>query len=311
MNVVEIGGVRIEGVYACVPHRAVPNEPDLAKVTGIRTRRVAAPGVSPLDLSLKAAERLLPALGREPDDFGALVDVSFTRPRRMPAGATEAQARLGLPKDLLALDVQMACSGYGYGLFLAASLARQTGRRTLLLDGDVQSAFLDPADRTTTPVMADGGTATVIAPEGDDVWSFAFLSDGAQGGALRLDRGDSIRMDGFGVFRFVATDVVRFLRDFQSAAAFEPTALDAFVPHQANVYMITQLAKSLGVPPEKLVVACDDLGNLSSASVPSAIALRQVRGRTLIAGFGGGLSASAALVTLPETCRTLCFDDAE
>lgn len=309
MKTLTVEGVRLEGVYACVPRTRATNSPELAETTGIRERRIAADGTSPLDLSLAAAKRLMADLDLGPADIGAVVSVSFTQAKRMPASAVEAQSRLGLATDTLAFDVMLACSGYGYGLYLAALLARQTGRRTLLLDGDVQSAFLAPGDKATTPVMADGGTASVIAPDGSDVWRFAFMSDGAKGAALELPTGGHIAMDGFGVFSFVATDVVRFLNEFLAATSVAPADLDAFVPHQANVYMITQLAKSLGIDRAKLKVSCDELGNLSSASVPATLALRGAAGRTLLAGFGGGLSASAALLNLDSACRFACFDD--
>lgn len=136
MNVLTIGGVKIEGLAACVPAHAVENE---------------------------------------------------------------AQVRLGLPKDVVAFDVSLACSGWGYGLYLAG---------------------------------------------------------------LQLEEGGTIQMDGFGVFKFVATDVVGYLREFLSANSQQLTA-NSFVPHQPNVYMVRQLAKSLGVAEGTTAISCDQLGNLS------------------------------------------------
>lgn len=304
MNVLETKGVRLDGVYACLPSGTAENPPDLAKATGIRTLRRAAAGVTPLDLGGAAAERLLTDLGVDRAEIGAVVSVSFTAPSRMPAAAAQAQSRLGLPRDVLAFDVSLACSGWPYGLYLAALLARQTGGRTLLLDGDVQSAFMDPSDRSTAAVFADAGTAALVSPDDSAApWRFAFLTDGAKGDALRLDRGSTIRMNGFDVFRFVATDVTAFLREFASTS--RPFT---FVPHQANVYMVSQLAKSLGVPAERLAVSCDEVGNCSSASVPMTLAKREVRGSVLASGFGGGLSVSAAFLEIGADCALKCFD---
>lgn len=304
-----IEGVRIEAVYASVPLSSVSNSPELAQTTGIRSRRIAGAGVSPLDLCLAAAERMFAATGFARDDFGAVVFVSFTEPERMPSAACQAQARLGLPSEVLAFDVSMACSGYGYGLYLASLLARQSGKKTLLLDGDVQSAWMKSGDASTSAVLADGGTATVIAPGDSSAPSvFAFATHGGKGDALRLGRGSTIAMDGFGVFRFVATEVVAFLKEFLSATGLPPDSLAAFVPHQANVYMISQLAKSLGIPVEKLAVSCDEIGNLSSASVPATLAMKRVDGRILVSGFGGGLSIAAALLEIPADCSFGFFD---
>ena len=95
-------------------------------------------------------------------------------------------------------------------------------------------------------------------------------------------------MDGFGVFSFVATDVARELRSFG-------TDFDMFVPHQANMYMARQLAKSLGLA-DRLVTCGAEFANPGSCSVPLALALHGRAGRALVAGFGAGLSMAACTV---------------
>ena len=333
MKILDIGGVEVEGVFATVPAHGgdvvAPLRPGLGdraegvvEATGIRSRRVVDGETGAFDLCAAAAERLLPACaartGTDPAEyartFGAVVFVSFTERTRMPSAASRAQALLGLPKDVLALDLSLACSGWVSGLHLAALLARETGRRVLLLDGDVQSTRIGDGDDSTLPLLADGGTATVVAPARDaEPWRFAFLSDGEKGGALRLDEGGSIAMDGFGVFRFVATEVSGFLKEFISAAS--GPAFDAFVPHQANMYIVRQLAKSLDIAPERLWTSGERLGNLASASVPATIAARAPEAlradrplRLLASGFGGGLSASAALFSLDPGACVEIFD---
>ena len=214
-----LSNLRIAGICACVPKNAVPNEAKVAEATGIRTRRIAAEGTSVVDLCVKAAERVLADTGAKPEDFGAVLCVSFTQRDRMPAAAVQAQARLGFPKGIIAFDVSLACSGWGYGLYLAGLLARETGKKVLLLDGDVQSAFTD-GNAATEPLLADGGTATVVenlnteAQRRGEEWTFAFVADGEKGEALKLSHGGTIRMDGFGVFKFVATDVVAYIKEF-------------------------------------------------------------------------------------------------
>ena len=213
--------MRIAGIAACVPAGKVPNDPKVAAATGIPARLVAPDGVSALDLCLVAARRVLTDTAARPEEFGAILAVSFTQRQRMPSLAAQAQARLGFPKGILAFDVLQACAGWGYGLYLASLLVRETGKKVLLLDGDRQSDFLDAHDPATAPLLSDGGTASVIEGTGNGEqgtgngeWKFAFLTDGAKGDALTLEKGGTIKMDGFGVFRFVATDVVKFLKEF-------------------------------------------------------------------------------------------------
>ena len=306
MEILRQDGIRIAGICACLPKTAVPNEAKVAEATGIVTRRIAAAGTTVVDLCVKAAERVMSDTGAKPEEFGAILCVSFTSRDRMPAAAVQAQARLGFPKSVIAFDVSLACSGWGYGLYLAGLLARETGKKVLLLDGDVQSAFTC-GDAATEPLLADGGTATVVeslnteAQRHREEWKFAFVADGAKGDALRLSHGGAIRMDGFGVFRFVATDVVSYIKEFALHCPPSSSAF-TFVPHQPNAYMVRQLAKSAGIEEARTAISCDVLGNLSSASVPATIARKGVRGRVLFAGFGGGLSVSVGLVDLDDGC---------
>ena len=330
MELLRTDGVRVAGICACLPKNAVRNEAKVAEATGIVTRRIAAEGTTVVDLCVKAAERVMSDTGSKPEDFGAILCVSFTQRDRMPAAAVQAQARLGFPKGIIAFDVSLACSGWGYGLYLAGLLARETGKKVMLLDGDVQSAFTGD-DEATAPLLADGGTATVVerleiiaeAPPRDALteyrvsprsdfrndlqaqhWLFSFIADGAKGDALRLSHGEAIKMDGFGVFRFVATDVVNYIKEFLHHSTTTTSDYDfVFVPHQPNAYMVRQLAKSLGIDETRTAISCDKLGNLSSASVPATIAWKGVRGPLLFAGFGGGLSVSIGLIDLDDGCK--------
>ena len=332
--------MRIAGIAACVPAGKVPNDPKVAAATGIPARLVAPDGVSALDLCLAAARRVLADTASRPEDFGAILAVSFTQRQRMPSLAAQAQARLGFPKGILAFDVLQACAGWGYGLYLASLLVRETGKKVLLLEGDRQSDFLDAHDPATAPLLSDGGTASVIEGTGNGErgtgngeWKFAFLTDGAKGEALTLEKGGTIKMDGFGVFRFVATDVVKFLNEFMGEVGREgrskkeegrsmecssfPLPSPFFVPHQPNVYLVRQLAKAVGLE-DRVLVSADRFGNLASASVPTTIAAHaetlmsgNVTPRILFAGFGGGLAVSAGLVDLPRDCRLSVVEASE
>lgn len=325
MNLLKVDGIGISAVYSCLPPRSEDNLSrcaaiygseakglSIVKATGIKSRRVVDAGVTSLDLCVGAAARLLADLNVKPEDIGALIDVTFTPARPMPCNACQAQARLGLPKNIPAFDINLACSGWAYGLYTAAMYAKASGKKVLLLDGDTQTPYMNPSDIATVPVMADAGTATLVEPSGaGEPWVFSFLTDGAKGDTLMLPFGGTISMDGLGIFKFVTMDVLYFIRDFMAELSETPDELDAFVPHQANIFMIQQIAKKLKFSPEKLWLSGDVFGNSSSATVPTTIAHCASAGKrhkVLVSGFGGGLSASVGIITLPSTCRYGCFD---
>ncbi|MGN0853164.1 MAG: ketoacyl-ACP synthase III [Kiritimatiellia bacterium] len=331
-SVLAVSGVALRGVYSCLPSRSVDNlacctdlfgdavrARNVVSSTGIVSRRIADGGTTSLDLCVQAAARLLDDLRIPRSDVGAVIQVTFTPAQAMPCNACQAQARLGLGKDVIAFDMGLACSGWLYGLHVAALLVKSTGRKVLLLDGDVQTAHVGAADRDVLPLLADAGTATLLVPsDRDETWKFAFMSDGARGAALELPVGGRLGMDGFGVFKFVSTDVLHFIRDFMATVGLSPERVEGFVPHQANMFMVRQLAKSLKIGAERVWTSGDVFGNSASATVPTTIAYRGAAARDvpgaealnlLVAGFGGGLSASVGQIVLPRTdCPLKVFD---
>lgn len=313
---IELEGFSVEAVYGCVPARTTDNltvtaalagndkANAIVQATGFPVRRSVDPGVNVMDLMLPAAKLAIGDL--PPYEIGGVVAVSFSSPDRFPALSMRMQHELGLPRTVAAVDLGMACSGYPYGLMVAGQLAVATGRHVLLVDGDVQSAFVDVADVNTLAVMSDAATATLVAPS-DGIVRMDFRTDGSHGDVLSCPAAGKIHMNGFGVFRFVATDVSVFLKEFLSEAGMTP---DFFVPHQANMYMVRQLAASLGLE-QRLLSSGPRFANPGSCSVPLTLAsgafpddsngVRQFS--TLIAAFGAGLSASAALINLSSGIR--------
>ena len=314
-----IEGVDIEAVFGCVPENSVDNVTGLTalvgaekaesivKATGFTTRRVAPEGTDVIDLALPAAKRALE--GTDPADIGGIIAVSFSSRDRFPALSARLQHALCLPTSVAAYDISMACSGWVYGLCSAAQMVRLTGKKVLLVDGDVQSAWTDRSDANTLAVMGDGASATLLAP-GDGVWDFAFYTDGGGADALRCR--ETISMDGFGVFRFVAGPVRKFLATLIQKSSLPvgtdpslPVGTDpVFVPHQANMYMVRQLADALKLR-DRTIGSGAKYSNTGSCSAALSMAdgmdgLLNASGRTpiLIAGFGAGLSAAAAATTV-------------
>ncbi|MBR1921814.1 MAG: hypothetical protein IJ829_07440 [Kiritimatiellae bacterium] len=228
------------------------------------------------------------------DGVGAVIAATFSNPDRFPSLAVRVAAAANLPVSVPAFDVQMACSAYPYALYLAGRLAADLGQKVLVVDGDVQMPFVDPADDATNHIFSDACTASVVSVDGDGQSCFDFLS--RHDDALSCAAGGPIRMDGFKVFSFVATGVSRFLGDF--LAAIPPP--DFFVPHQANPYMIRRLADELSLK-DKLLTSPEEFKNPGSCSIPLTLACRGegLSGkRVMLAGFGAGYSAVAALVRL-------------
>lgn len=341
LDILTTSGVTIGGIVACLPQNILDNRTacaelygdgveTLIKATGIEGRAIVDRGTTALDLCTVAAHELLQETGTSPEEIGAVICVTFTPEHIMPADAPAAQARLGLPNECMAFDVNMACSGYGYGMYLASTICKQLGKKVLLLDGDAQTAYVSQRDKATMPVMGDVGTATLLEPrDGAASWNYSFYTDGSKREALYIPAGGSKRrvtpddiqpkayddgsersdidiyMDGFGIFKFVAVTASRFIKSYMAEREIAPEDIDIFVPHQANIYMISQLAKKLGIPEEKMWKSGDVYGNPASASVPLTIAANAREWfsagggvHTLFAGFGGGLSISVADVDL-------------
>lgn len=342
MEVFKIKGIHIDGVVACVPENKIDNETSLREMygdeakrimesTGIKTRYLADPGTSSSDLCIACAEELLKGTGTSADEIGGINFVTFTPDHLMPFNAAIVQDKLGISKEIPSFDISLACSGYAYGLYVASMFAKACGKKVLLLDGDIQSAYMSRYDKSTVPVMADAGSATLVSPdESDTEWKFTFYTDGAGRASLMIPaagsaaplkaehleyqtfedggkmRATDIYMDGFAIFRFVASDVSKWLKKFLDETGESAETIDSFVPHQANMYMIKKLAKKLKFDWENSTWQSGDaVGNSASATVPVTIAFDHEkklkadnRNRVLISGFGGGLSASAGIITL-------------
>jgi 3-oxoacyl-[acyl-carrier-protein] synthase-3 len=252
-------------------------------------------GATPLFELVREALECLP----EARDVVAVVAATFSNSERFPPLAVRAAAEVGLPTSTPAFDLQMACSAYPYAVYLAARLSSDMGGKVLVIDGDAQTRLVDPSDHATGGIFSDAATCSIVSCGGVGESGFAFLSKVDE--ALSCSETGPIQMDGMKVFAFVATEVRSFLRDFISASG-EP-APDMFVPHQANAYMVRQLAKSLGLE-DRLLALDPGLKNPGSCSIPLTIAKSRESAaggsvrfrRVLVAGFGAGLSASAAMV---------------
>ena len=253
------------------------------QTTGFEFRAVENDSSGLFEFLLPVAQEA--ALGFNPK---AVIAATFSNEVRFPSLAVRIASALGLDKSTPAFDLQMACSAYPYAIYLASKLSRDLRGEVLVIDADLQSRFLDSSDLATSLVMDDAASATIVKTQDFGKSYFDFLSSYST--ALECPSTGPIKMDGFKVFSFVASDIVKFLRPLGSD-------FDLFIPHRANLYMVRQLAKSLSLE-DKLVAAQSRFANQGSASIPLTIASSAVKGRALLAGFGAGFSASCAVVTI-------------
>ena len=291
---IELPEVVIERAAGVVGARVIDNSglatPETIAATGFAVRRVATAGASLMSLSLQAARRALS--GFDLSQICGVVAATFSCETRFPPLSVGVAGALGLAPQIPAIDLQIACSAYPYALYVASRLASDMGGKVLVVNGDIQSRLTDASDAATAPLFSDAATASVVSamPSGG-VSRFDFLSKASD--ALTCPAAGPISMQGFKVFSFVASEVVKMLRPFGDD-------FDLFVPHQANMYMVRQLAKSLGLE-SRLVTCSADYANPGSCSVPLALAASGRPGRALVCGFGAGLSAAAATVRLADT----------
>ncbi len=299
--------------------------------TGIEYRHLAAPGLCASDLCYAAANRLLDELQWDRESIEALVFVTQTPDfPGIPATSCILQMRLGLPRSCAAIDVVLGCSGYVYGLWLAASLIAGSGlSRVLVLAGDVASTLSSPMDRAVSLLFGDAGTATALEKDaaaapcvfslGTDGsgWKNLIIPAGMQYGRHPRDETTHVRreveadnqrspedlyMDGGEVFAFTIREVPPLVKCALAAAAWKPEEVDAFVFHQANKFMLTHLAKAMKLPLDKVPFSLKEYGNTSSPSIPLTITtqLREPVSsgplRLLLAGFGVGYSWGACAV---------------
>jgi 3-oxoacyl-[acyl-carrier-protein] synthase-3 len=283
--------------------------------TGMRERRIAAAGVPVSRLGLEAARNALERANLAAEAIDCFIVATVTPDYLFPATACLIAAELGVA-GRPGFDMEIGCSGFVYGLTLAASLIR-TGvfRRVMLIGAEKLSSLVDYDDRATAILFGDGAGAAILERcEEDSFLGSRLGSDGSNPELLYLPAGgsrehltvdglaqkrDKIHMRGREVFKFAVLKMVESSIDALGQAGLGPRDVNHFIPHQANRRIIEAAAKYLEVPPEHVVMNVDRYGNTSAASIPIAMSEALERGTfakgdiLLFTAFGGGLSWGA------------------
>lgn len=293
---------------------------------GIRARHVAADGECASDLAVQAAQRLFESGACEPAQIDFLLLCTQSPDYFMPTTACLLQHRLGLRTSSGALDFNLGCSGYVYGLGLAKGLVEtEQARNVLLLTAETYSKYIHPDDRSVRTLFGDAAAATLISAvdgqaPGDRPWigPFVYGTDGSganhlivRAGGMRqprdagAHRDANLYMNGPEILAFTLGAVSRTVCELLEKADCRLEDVDLFVFHQANKQMLESLRRKCGIPEERFVVHLRDVGNTVSCTIPIALNEAARTGQlksgqlVMLVGFGVGLSWGATLFRVP------------
>jgi 3-oxoacyl-[acyl-carrier-protein] synthase-3 len=278
---------------------------------GIASRRIAGPDESLADMATAAGGKALAGSGLSPEDIDLVIVATCTPEAPIPNTAATVARRLGIMAPG-AYDLNAACAGFCYALAAASDSVRAgTATNVLVIGAEKLSQWVDPTDRSTAIIFADGAGAAVVGPMADDddapgIGPVVWGSDGDMADKIYIEDRDSfIHQEGQAVFRWATTALHPVAKEACRRAGIEPTELTAFVPHQANLRIIESIARRLGAPQAKVADDIITSGNTSSASIPLALSHMAERGElpsgsaALLMGFGAGICYAAQVITVP------------
>jgi len=324
--------IRILGTGSYLPPKRLTNS-DLANMgldtsdewirqrTGVVERRIANPDVTTSDLGLEASRKALQTAGLTAKDLDLIIVATITPDTCCPSAANWLQAKLDAPQAVT-FDVTAACSGFIFGLNVAEQyLKNKAFRRVLVVAAEVMTRTLNWKDRSTCILWGDGAGAALLTlgDEGPEILSTHLHTDGAGGRDLLLPGGGSKTtpithesvdqglhylnmIEANMSFRVAVRHFIEAIKEGLEFNRLKVEDVNWFIPHQANIRMFQNIAKSLEVPLERFYLTLHKYGNISSASC--AISLDEaVRDGSVKHGdliclpvFGGGLTWGSALI---------------
>jgi len=288
----------------------------ISEKTGIFKRHIAADHECASDLGVAAAQQLFETYDVDPRSVDFLLLCTQTPDYPLPTTACLMQDRLGLRTSCGALDFNLGCSGFVYGLSLADGLIRNgTAKRILLITAETYSKYIDREDRSLRTIFGDGAAATLIdSSEQQSLSRFQFGTDGSGADTLLVTKGGARRpedahqprhrhrwrsdlyMDGPSLINFTVAAIPKLIQEILDGSGLQEADIDLFLFHQATYKMLSMLQERLGVDDRRLPIVLRDVGNTVSSTIPIAIheMRRQQRldadRQNLIVGFGVGWS---------------------
>ncbi len=313
-------GIKIASIAAAVPQTVIDvmselDNPDpkyvknFMKNTGIKEKRKCDFDQTAGDFSYSAAKRIMDAGYFSPDEIGVLINLTQTPDYRTPSTAMTLQKRLGLSMDCLVFDVNLGCSGFVYGVSLAASILNtSSAKKALVTVGDTLARgrrFMKKVMYSNTSLLfGDASAAILLEKSGNGGFSSALMSDGSRHKALSIPYGawrhpegpQSVPGDDIAVFNFTISEVPKLLEAYMEKTGTGINDYDDLVLHQANMMILKNVAKRIGMPMDKVPICLDRYGNTSGCSVPLAIVDKYGESaedrevNLLTSSFGVGLS---------------------
>jgi 3-oxoacyl-[acyl-carrier-protein] synthase-3 len=302
--------------------------------TGVRTRHIAARDECASDLGVAAAEKLFSAWNVDRQSIDFLLFCTQTPDYPLPTTACLIQDRLGLRTSIGAIDYNLGCSGFVYGLALADGLIRSgAAGRILLITAETYSKYIHPTDRSLRTIFGDGAAAVLIdAADAPSLSSFVFGTDGRGGDTLMVTQGgarpshqalqprkrkrwpSSLYMDGPELVKFTLDVVPPMVDQILAPSGLSRTDVDLFLMHQATLFMLDHLRTRLNLDAERLPLDIEDYGNTVSSTLPILMSDLRADGRlrpgkrSLLIGFGVGLSWAGCLWTETWEARQVQAD---
>jgi 3-oxoacyl-[acyl-carrier-protein] synthase III len=321
---------KISAIGTYVPPRVLTNA-DLERMVdtsndwimarvGIRERHIVDKGVSTSDLAVEAAKKALAQRGLPASDIDAIIVGTVTPDMFFPSTACLVQYKLGA-KGIWGFDLSAACSAFVYALQTAAQfISTGAHKRVLVIGADVMSSIIDYTDRATCVIFGDGAGAVIVeAGEDDSVGLIDFIHevDGSGGCFLYMPGGGSlnpsthetvdqkmhyVHQDGQQVFKFAVRKQTEACEKLLARNGLKGSDVDAFIPHQANLRIISATAERLGLRPEAVIVNIDRYGNTTAGTIPLAMNTAMDEGKlkkgslVLLASVGAGFTVGATLL---------------
>jgi len=321
-------GAKIKQVEYYLPEGILTNEelekayPEwsatkLEKKVGIKQRHISGPNETSLDLATRAAIKVLEKEDKDLIDF--VLFCTQSPDYLLPTSACLLQSRLGLKTNIGALDFNLGCSGYVYGLALAKGLINSgVCKNILLVTGETYSKFIAEDDISNRSIFGDAGTATIVTySDEDQLGEFIFGTDGigaenliVNGLSARnsyilkdVDR-PTLYMNGPEIFNFTIETIPPLIQQVLSKNKLQLSGIDYFILHQANKYILEFLISEIGLDKSKCHIDMLDYGNTVSNTIPIAFkdAFEQSKiqegDKVLLAGFGVGYSWCSTIITI-------------
>ncbi len=297
----------------------------VAEKIGVNERHVTRADETAADLAVHAAEQLFEEHSIDRKTIDYLLFCTQSPDYILPTSACLIQNRLGLSREIGALDFNLGCSGFIYGLSLAQGLiAAGIANNVLLLTAETYTKHLHPRDKGNRTIFGDGAAATLISTEGfAAIGQFVLGTDGRGAESLIVKKGgarqpeatgdlafdengnptssDYLYMDGGDIFQFTLTRVPKMVKQLLVKNDIAFGNVDLFVFHQANKYIMNFMRQKIGIEEDKFYYCLENVGNTVSSTIPIALYHAQQEGRLhgniLLAGFGVGLSWGGVILT--------------